>query len=1184
MARIIGLDLGTNSIGWSVVNTSAERIEGMGVRIFPEGVNRKKGKEVSKNEDRRIARQRRRQYFRRGLRMEKLAKELVKYGMFPETASFRKEVQQLELSDSFKTFFRLDPYILRAQAASGRKISLLELGRVFYHLAQRRGYRENLQSPLDDKSDLNVGDAGSGKIGLEETKAEMGERTLGQYLASLNPHETRIRNRYTTRKMYLDEFERIWSEQRKHYPTVLTDELKVLIGEPDKGIIFFQRPLRNQRFLRGTCSLHPDKTRIQDSSPLFEVYRMYAFINTIRIESRELTTDERASIIPLFIAASAKKFDAIKKKLKVGEANMNFDDDQSVPVCRTINGIFELWGGKTKRVKDAIGVLQSLNELAIFSLLSELERIWEVKQFARDPEWLLRHACEKWEADEELAGKFVKFRLSNGFGSLSHKAIVNILPYTIRGEQYSTAVLLGGIRNAFGKMWNAKSDEEKDTIELAATTVAYTANGELALDKLSKVLVDNYGLPANRSRKLYHHSDQRQRGEKITLDTLEKHIRSIKNPVVQAVLFEVRSLIPALSKRFGEIDEIKVEMARDLKKTKKERIEDQRRMWKNEEENNECRALLDEHNISLRAYNVLKVRLWRECKNICPYTGQTISFKDLFNEGYVQVEHILPYSISLDDSFANKTLCLAEANNLKRERTPFEAFGNTAQWKAMVDRAFKHLPYQKAVRFCEQKHPELEDFISRQLNDTRYISRECTKILQAFAPTSIAQGGLTAILRRTWGLNGILNHRYALEGEVEQGRYCAAIDKDDCLVQGELLRWQKDVKKRKAMEDKLSKLGRVVWGSVKGNYFIPEKTRDDHRHHAIDALAVAFSKQSILQEISKLSARGVEVGEMDIDAPWQDFRDQAEAIVNGLLVSYKSKRRVLTNQTKKLYDPKSGKRATVNGALIEGFGTSARGQLHDETYYGLYLHSDGKEYLHTRKDLGSRRSFKQIEEIVDPRIREVIKERLTLLGFDPNDPKLKLPDDTPEKPIYFDSDESGRRIPLIFLPNKNGQPIPVKKVRVASVSSGKIQLHDINRYVEPGNNHHTVIYEKEDGSLDSTTVAFWVAVERVKAGLPLYQLPAGGKRIVTTMQINELFILGLPDSLLDWSEQGQAKLQRHLYRVQKLSDGDFSFRLHSATTIDFETQLIRLRSMKAWVGMNPQKVHIDRTGQIKLIP
>lgn len=1180
MSRKLGLDLGTNSIGWAVVDIKSKRIEGMGVRIFPEGVNREKGREVSKNEGRRLARQRRRQYFRRGLRMTKLANALMPFGMFPQSAKIRHDIQQLVLPDALRSFFAMDPYLLRSRAASGDKLTLLELGRVFYHLAQRRGYRENLQTPLDEKSNLNTGDPKLGKIGLDQTREEMGERTLGQYLAGLNPHRERIRNRYTTRQMYLLEFERIWKAQAVHYPDLLTEGLKLKLGEPNEGIIFFQRPLRNQRFLRGACSLERDKTRIQASSPAFEIYRMYSLINTIRVGPRELTTKERAALIPMLISASARKFEALQKKLPQSQGSFNFEKDQSVPVCRTVNAIFEMWGAKSKRSKDAIEVLQSMNELLVLSLIRELEAIWEIKQFARDPEWLRDYAKTKWNAHEEAAVKFVKFRLSGEMGSLSHKAIMNILPYLVRGEQYSVAVLLGGVRNAFGTGWKGKSPEQQSEIELAATTVAFTNECELALEKLGRILVDEYSLPKNKVRKLYHHSDQRQREGVMKQEEIEGHIRKIKNPIVQAVLFEVRSLLPNLISRFGHFDEIKIEMGRDLKKSRRERDRDRQLMWRNEEENNECRALLEEHGIAQKPYNVLKVKLWRECKQTCPFTGQIISWTDLFKEGYVQVEHLVPYSTSLDDSFANKTLCFADANREKGQRTPFEAFGHTPAWEEMTLRVFKILPYHKAKRFCAPSHPDLNTFISRQLNDTRYISRECANILRAFAPTAIAQGGLTAILRRSWGLNAILNHRYPLNQSVPDGRYCAAMDRDDQLVETDLRRWVKDVKIRRGAEDELAKLGRVVWGSVRGNYFYPEKTRDDHRHHAIDALAVAFSERSILQEISKLSGRGVEVGEMDIEQPWDNFQRQAADRVEGILVSYKNKHRLQTVQTKKLFDPASGKRAERNGKLISGRGTSARGQLHADTYYGLYAHSDGKEYLHVRKDLDTRRSAKQIKEIVDPRIREVIWKRLQELGFNTTDPKLKLPGDTPEKPIYFSFDETGRRIPLIYLPNKNGEPIPVKKVRVALASSGRVQLHDINRYVEPGKNHHTLIYQKEDGSLAAETVPFWVALERAKSKMPIYQLPADGRRIVTTLQINDLFILGLPETLVDWTEEGQAFLQQRLYRVQKLSDGDYNFRLHTATSLDFASQLIRIRGLKAWVDLQPIKVQIDRSGRI----
>ena len=179
-------------------------------------------------------------------------------------------------------------------------------------------------------------------------------------------------------------------------------------------------------------------------------------------------------------------------------------------------------------------------------------------------------------------------------------------------------------------------------------------------------------------KKLYHHSatiDVAELSEKLPLDKeADKEIQKIKNPIVITALFELRKLVNELINEHGVIDEIKVEMARDLKNSKSQRNKIRKDNQRLERENDRIKAEVLKYT-NLSHDNILKFKLWEECKKTCPYTGKPISVNQLFS-GEVQIEHIHPWSRSLNDSFGNKTLCYADENRNKADKTPFEFYGN----------------------------------------------------------------------------------------------------------------------------------------------------------------------------------------------------------------------------------------------------------------------------------------------------------------------------------------------------------------------------------------------------------------------------------------------------------------------------------------------------------------------------
>ncbi|MEX2410456.1 MAG: type II CRISPR RNA-guided endonuclease Cas9 [Candidatus Paceibacterota bacterium] len=1204
--RILGLDLGTNSIGWTFLELNSEKEEGriidMGSHVFPMGVNLEKGtKEESKNETRREKRQSRRQNFRRKMRKERLAHLLIKYQMFPNVdtifekqtgkdsskINFRKKFQTVirekQLPDELRNYFSIDPYEVRAKAYEEDKLTLMEIGRIFYHFAQRRGYKETLQNSDADSGTLYEGKPKEGKIGISETKEKIEKHgTLGKYLNSENPHKTRLRNRYTLRSMFEEEFEIIWENQKEYYPEILTDELRVTIGgskrngDPKDGILFFQRPLRSQKHLIGNCSFESDKPRCQLSAIPFELFRTHQTINSILDGEKQLSKDDRTVALELFNKKDkAFKFEILRKKLSNPEGNYNYKDKDKLPGNRTIANFRKIFG------KDR------WNNLSF----KEQEDIWHIKLTADDPDWLDRYAEEKWELYPNEIENFKAFNLKDGYANLSRKAIINILPYLRQGFIYDKAVVFGGLRGAYGSQaWDNMDQDSIKEIENEVLNLIENKRQGKVIDHVKNLLIEKYNLPKNKAANLYHHSVEEEISEKELLPEPE----NVRNPIVQQALFELRTLVNSLIKEHGKPDEIRVELARELKSSKKHRDAIRDRQQEREEENNRIKARLDEYGLKHTRTNIHKVLLWEECEGICPYTGEKIGFSELFDEGYVQIEHIIPYSVSLDNGLQNKTLCLADKNREKGNLTPYQAFGETEEWEEIKQRAYRLFKKNnpKYRRFISKKKPDAEGFIERQLNDTRYISKLAKTYLKHACPNiTVAQGTVTSMLRHFWGLDGILNEFYEVS-DLADGEYLAAIDSENNIV--EIIPWNK--KTLKSDQKKLEKKGQVIQGNVKDGTLYPFKERDDHRHHAIDALTVACSERKYLQQISSFSAKGWGNREIkkqkSVDLPWDSFWQDANQAVYEILVSHKKTDRVLTKVKKQLFDY-NGKPKTKNGKKLYAEGMAARGQLHQETVYGKHENQEGEEFYHVRKFLlgfGNKGSVidssATINKIVDPKIRQLVREAVKKA-----DPTIDLTKKykVPKNAFFEINEDTKERKPLVFLPNKNGEPVPVKKVRIRENIGNAAQLKDgFNQFVNPKNNHHVLLYETKEGEMAEQVVTFWEAVERKKQGLSVFQLPEDGDNIITTLQENDLFLIGLNKEQISEFMNDRMILSSHLYRVQKISSKDYSFRLATETTLDnnHPPYYHRIQSFgdgkTGWTRFNPVKVEVSITGRLIL--
>lgn len=307
----------------------------------------------------------------------------------------------------------------------------------------------------------------------------------------------------------------------------------------------------------------------------------------------------------------------------------------------------------------------------------------------------------------------------------------------------------------------------------------------------------------------------------------------IRNPIVQKALYEVRKVVNAIVREYGNPRRIKIEMARDVQGSQRQREQLHWKMLENERRNEEVRKRLREDiGITDPTRNdVIKYKLWQECP-VCPYTGKAMSQEALFGpHPEFQIEHILPYDRSLDDSYMNKTLCEVHENiDVKKDQTPYEAYRHDAQrFESMLQRVNESkMPYPKRRRFSQQEI-ELDKQISRELNDTRYICKQVVGYLrQLGCPVQGTRGKVTAELRHQWGLDGIF-----------------------------------------------TELG--------------SRRDDDHRRHAVDALIVAVTDNEQLRRlaISKYAADGTQFA-----PPWDGFRDLAKGKVEQINVSHRPSRKV----------------------------------------------------------------------------------------------------------------------------------------------------------------------------------------------------------------------------------------------------------------------------------------------------
>lgn len=823
---ILGLDLGVGSVGWALIKVrwAVEMgdsgrwvpfgIERMGARIFDPGTDAKtlemisKGRDESRGVARRLARQMRKNFARRTGRLKQLFRLLHDHGFLPPLAQedgseFQRRdacLKALDASilstagrDSRDWHVKL-PYMLR-EAALNEPIREYELGRVLYHLAQRRGFKSNRKAA--PKADEMPGALEQEFVSIES--AMQGEPSLGSWLSQQDPHLTRIRGRHTRRDMVEAEFVAIWNAQAIHHPALRNEAFREAVHRA----IFYQRPLKSAGHLIGWCSLEPGRwvefvnkngklrrvyrapRRAPRAHLLAQRFRLLQKANDLEILFRDgrkaqPTTEQRKWLIGR-LEQGDLGLRELKTELGLGRFDqINLGDEVSgaIPGNRTTEKLQKIFGSRWHSMKSGE------RDEVVFDCLT-----------IEDPQALMERGILRWGLDAAHAKSFAELRLEPGYLDVSLKAIRRLLPDMERGVRYATAR-----KNAYGEAEAPQAEQY-----LPPVSVAFPA---------------------------------------------------LRNPIVTRTLNELRKVVNAILSRHGRPVMVRIELARDMKKSRgerkriSERIEDRRKerekAWVQVQE-----ACLKAGIMAPRGRRLAEEKwlLWEECRGICPYTGRQISFGQLFVTGEVEIEHIVPYCLSLDDSFQNKTLCFRDANQLKNARLPVEAFSNE-QMSEILQRIEgwdgKAAPgkREKLRRFRLLREELDPGFITSQLTDTAYASKDARKFLgllyggladaAGIQRVQSSKGQLTSMLRRQWGLNAML-------GTEER-----------------------------------------------------EKNRGDHRHHAVDALVIALTEPAVMQKVSFAFQRNQE-GKLffkTLELPWDGFLDEAKRQVDAIIVSHRQDKKV----------------------------------------------------------------------------------------------------------------------------------------------------------------------------------------------------------------------------------------------------------------------------------------------------
>lgn len=718
----IGLDCGIASTGYSVMaldeNDEPYRIIRLGSRIFPQAENPKDGASLAL--PRRTARG-----LRRRLRRHKHRNERIRYLLVQ-----KKVVTQEELDSLFEGQLS-DIYMLRTRALD-EKVSNRDFARILIHISQRRGFKSNRKS---DK------DAEAGKLlsAIEENTASMqakGYRTVGEMYCKDERYAQSKRNKgeaylnTVSRAMIAEEIHLIFAKQRdfgcsfaseeieNEYTTIVMSQRPFDVG-PGSGNKNSPSPYAGDQIEKmiGKCTLIPEEKRAAKATYSFQKFTLWQNINNMVIisdngESRFLTDAERIGLFEYCHKTASVDYKKIRKYLELS------DKERFRTLTYGQKEIDEVEKAKFEFLKPYHEMRKAFDRAIkkdYILLLSDddLDNIGYAVTVYKTDEKISAYLREHGLTEVIINAVIAEMPSFSKFGHISVKACKKIIPFLEEGMTYNDACAAAGID------FRAHGQSEK-----------------------------NMYLPAN-----------------------GYELEDITNPVVRRAVSQTIKVINAIIREQGHSPTyVKIELARELSKTFSERGEIKRSQDDNAARNQRIKEKIqnDFGILNPTGIDIVKLKLWEEQDGRCPYSQKAMQYERLFEDGYVDVDHIIPYSICFDDSYNNKVLTFSSENRQKGNKIPMQYLSGKAKddFQVWVNSTVKNYKKKQKLLKARLTPEDIEDWKSRNLNDTKYLSRVLFNYINdnlSFEEYNSGRkkhvmavnGAITAYMRKRWGISKI---------------------------------------------------------------------------------------------------------------------------------------------------------------------------------------------------------------------------------------------------------------------------------------------------------------------------------------------------------------------------------------------------------------------------------------------
>ena len=875
---------------------------------------------------------------------------------------------------------------------------------------------------------------------------------------------------FQNRDLYEACLEELYPQNDAHRNLISTRDLIYLFVD---DILFYQRPLKSKKSLIADCPYeehtHTDKDTgevrhfgikcIAKSHPLFQEFRLWHFLSNLRIYQKEKIINGKLCLdvdvtseflkseddyINLFDWINQQK--SIKqdsffkcslfglKKNNIANYRWNYVEDKTYP------------GNETRAL--ILSHLEKAEISADFLTREKEEALWHILYSISDKEELkkaLKSFAQKQGFDKRFVEEFLKTPpFPKDYGAYSYKAIKKLLPLMRMGKYWNENEIDEHTRDRIDKIISGEYDE---TIRTRVREKA------IHLDKVSSFK----GLPLWLACYVVYgrHSEAKDIQKWSTPSDIDDYLKKFKqhslhNPIVEQIILETLRTVRDIWKQVGHIDEIHVELGREMKKTKDERAKMTRQIQENENTNLRIKALLtefmnpefeienvrpyspgqqdllrifeegvlnsvdevpDEIALIIKKFNesdvkkrpttseVLRYKLWLEQKYRSPYTGEMIPLGKLFTPAY-EIEHIIPQARYFDDSFSNKVICEAEVNKLKSNMLGYEFikenqgrmvpmnFGKSAKIQT-IEAYEKFVKDNYASNPAKMKKLLMEDipeqFIARQLNDSRYISKLIKSLLSNIVRDESEQeetsknvivctGSVTDRLKKDWGINEVWNKiilpRFLRLNELTGSNRFTSVNTNGNVIPAMPLELQRGFNKK----------------------------RIDHRHHAMDAIVIACANRNIVNYLNNESAsQNAQISRYDlqrllcdkqktddkgnyrwfIKKPWDTFTQDVYRALQDIIVSFKQNLRVINKTTNRYQHYENGKKTII--PQKKGDSWAIRKPMHKETVHG-------EVNLRDIKTVQLKEALKNPKAIVERDLKKKLKE---LLAQNLNEKQIK---------------------------------------------------------------------------------------------------------------------------------------------------------------------------------------------------